>query len=150
MGNGESMPQMDLCCGVTPNGRHDKGDPTFMREKTSAIPTILDQFLEARRLGNVDAAASCCTEDVTMRGPMGEFAGLDIVKAKAFSKPSQPLGKTLMLLQYQPTLSNSVEAVFAREFEAQIGYAQVPLRQEVSSLAQGIECPMIDIRLSAA
>ena len=62
---------------------------------------------------------------------MGEFAGIDVVKAKAFTKPSQPLGKTLMLLQFQPHLSTASEAVYAREFEAQIGYAQVPLRQEV-------------------
>jgi hypothetical protein len=66
-----------------------------------------------------------------MRGPMGEFAGIESVSTKAFSKPSQPLGKMLMLLQYQPHLSSPAEAVFAREFEAQIGYAQVPLRQEV-------------------
>ena len=33
-------------------------------------------------------------------------------------------------LSYLPELSSSTEGVFAREFEAQIGYSNVPLRQE--------------------
>lgn len=120
----------DVCCGVGSQAKTATTDPAFLR-KTASVPKVLEDFLEARRVGNVDDAAACCTEDMTMRGPMGEFAGLEIVRAKAFSKPSQPLGKTLMLLQYQPNLSKGNEALYAREFEAQIGYAQVPLRQEV-------------------
>ena len=100
------------------------------------MPKVLEDFLSARQVGNVEGAAACCTEDMTMKGPMGEFSGLEIVMTKAFSKPSQPLGKTLMLLQYQPSLSTATEAVYAREFEAQIGYAQVPLRQEVRARAR--------------
>ena len=116
------------CCGITP--QKPVTNPNFARRGPIPVPPILEAFLEARRLGNVQAAVDCCSADITMRGPMGEFAGIDVVKTKAFSKPSQPLGKMLMQLQYQPHLSSVHEAVFAREFEAQIGYAQVPLRQE--------------------
>ena len=131
MGAAESgLTGRDLCCGIQPQGRSATQNPGFLRN-AAAVPKVLEDFLEARRVGNVDAAAVCCTEDMTMRGPMGEFAGLEVVRTKAFSKPSQPLGKTLMLLQYIPNLSTANEAVYAREFEAQIGYAQVPLRQEV-------------------
>ena len=130
----------DACCGVVGKGKSTTTDPGFM-QKAATVPKVLEDFLEARRVGNVEEAAECCTEDMTMRGPMGEFAGLEIVKAKAFSKPSQPLGKMLMLLQYQPHVSTATEAVYAREFEAQIGYAQVPLRQEVRVHARPIALP---------
>jgi len=118
------------CCTTAARGKSMTNEPFL--QKNAAVPKVLEDFLEARRVGNVEDAAMCCTEDMTMRGPMGEFNGIDNVKAKAFTKPSQPLGKTLMLLQYQPELSTATEAVYAREFEAQIGYAQVPLRQEFS------------------
>ena len=130
----------DVCCGVGSTAKSATTDPAFLK-KSAAVPKVLEDFLEARRVGNVDAAAACCTDDMTMRGPMGEFSGLDIVRSKAFSKPSQPLGKTLMLLQYVPHLSKPNEAVYAREFEAQIGYAQVPLRQEVRTRARSCAGP---------
>ena len=142
MGQTESTP-LTLCC-ASPRGG-GTNDPAFLH-KSAAVPPVLERFLEARRVGNVEEAALCCTEDMTMRGPMGEFAGIDVVRAKAFSKPSQPLGKMLMLLQYQPHLSTSTEAVYAREFEAQIGYAQVPLRQEVRA-ATSISAPTAQPRL---
>ena len=133
MGNSESsgVGGLDMCCGNRPGGLSTTKDPAFLRT-AAAVPKVLELFLEARRVGNVEGASVCCTEDMTMRGPMGEFAGLSVVRQKAFGKPSQPLGRTLMLLQYQPQLSSTLEAVYAREFEAMIGYAQVPLRQEVS------------------
>ena len=46
--------------------------------------------------------------------------------------PAQPLRATRM------QRSKPAEAVFAREFEAQIGYAQVPLRQEVRAPPHGV------------
>ena len=132
MGNSESsgVGGLDMCCGNRPGGPSATTDPAFLRT-AAAVPKVLEQFLEARRVGNIEGASACCTDDMTMRGPMGEFSGLVVVRTKAFGKPSQPLGRTLMLLQYQPQLSSAAEAVYAREFEAMIGYAQVPLRQEV-------------------
>ena len=103
MGQAESLVGRDVCCGVAGNAQSKTNDPSFLRGKSAAVPKVLSDFLEARRVGNVDGATICCTADMTMRGPMGEFTGLDVVKAKAFSKPSQPLGKTLMLLQHQPS-----------------------------------------------
>lgn len=129
MGNATSAE--GVCCGVRPANKTVTTDPAFLAPHTGNVPKVLDRFLEARRIGDVDGAAACCTDDMTMKGPMGEFAGLEIVRTKAFSKQSQPMGKILMLLQYQPQLSTPTEAVYAREYEAQIGYAQVPLRQEV-------------------
>ena len=137
MGNTESTLDPRGCCGIQPKNPVKGGG--FNAESAAvngnvtnlAVPKVLEDFLEARRSGDISGAVKCCTQDMTMRGPMGEFAGIESVSTKAFSKPSQPLGKMLMLLQYQPHLSSPAEAVFAREFEAQIGYAQVPLRQEV-------------------
>ena len=68
---------------------------------------------------------------------MGEFRGLEMVREKAFSKPSQPLGRVLMNVTYQPELSTLTAAVYAREFEAQIGEEQVPLRQEFTVVHAG-------------
>ena len=144
--NGSALVGRDVCCGVAAQSKSVTTDPGFLK-KSATVPKVLEDFLEARRVGDVDAAAVCCTEDMTMRGPMGEFAGLEIVKTKAFSKPSQPLGKMLMLLQYQASLSTATDAVYAREFEAQIGYAQVPLRQEVRAPARRrVHRPTRDVR----
>lgn len=101
------------------------------------IPQVLLDFLEAREIGNVEDAVACCTTAIMMKGPMGSFTGIQTVKSRAFAKPSQPLGKILMTLQYQPMLSSPEVAMYAREFEAHIGYSTVPLRQEFGVVNSG-------------
>ena len=94
------------------------------------IPRVLTAYIDARADGNADMAANCCSDGVIMRGPMGEFSGLESVKERAFSRKSQPISRELTKLEYQPQLSTPGAAVYAREFEATIGEKQVPLRQE--------------------
>lgn len=120
-----------FCCGLNNKPKHDiYTNPSFARPAVITPPSILETFLEARASGDVQSACDCCSDDITMRGPMGEFVGVEAVKTKAFGKPSQQAARILMPLQYQPHLSSETEALFAREFEAQIGYTLVPLRQE--------------------
>lgn len=45
--------------------------------------------------------------------------------------------QTLSKLAFIPELSSEEEAVYAREFEAQIGYHNVPLRQEFHIVNHG-------------
>jgi ketosteroid isomerase-like protein len=66
-----------------------------MLRQPVSVPAVLEDFLEARRVGDVEAAAACCTEGIIMRGPLGQFKGIDSVSEKAFTKPSQPLGRVL-------------------------------------------------------
>ena len=110
------------CCAPS---SHKVEQPNFTRGGAGAplpvpVPPILEAFLEARRLGDVQSACDCCSDDITLRGPMGEFVGIEAVKTKAFNKASQPPVKTLMPLLFQPHLSSPNESVFAREFEAQV------------------------------
>lgn len=99
----------------------------FDRER---IPTVLEDFLNARQQGNAAGAASFCSDDVVMKGPMGKFEGIDAVKEKAFTLAAHPPKKMFMLLQYQPQHSTPEAAAYAREFEVSIGTETVPLRQE--------------------
>ena len=122
----------DLCCGMSPSKSHDSG-VRFTRPSDVSPPPILVKFLEARAKGDLAASAAACTEDVVLRGPLGEFSGLDIVKDRVFTKPAQPSVKSIMALRHQPQMSSPSEIVFAREFEVQMGpdvKARVGLRQE--------------------
>jgi len=131
---------LDGCCGVTKTKNNEEPDVSTFRDAISTeyeVPQVLLDYLAAREEGDLNGAVACCSENVILRGPMGQFVGIDAVKAKAFNKPSQPLGRILNKLSYLPELSDSKEAVFAREFEAQIGYSNVPLRQEFHVVDHG-------------
>ena len=109
------------CC--APRARGPEGDPR-------QIPQVLQHFLQARAMGDAQTSANCCADNITMRGPMGEFSGLAAVKERAFGRRSEPITRELLPLQYEPHLSTPLRAVYAREFEATIGGRPVPLRQE--------------------
>ena len=141
MGNALPSAKESFCCAPrTKDGaitdRTSNGGYIGVRSNGD-VPPVLHEFLEARRVGDAAGAAACCSQDMVMRGPMGEFRGLTEVRDRAFSKPSQQLGKILLTLSYQPDLSTLTTAVYAREFEAQIGPEQVPLRQEFSVASPG-------------
>ena len=128
----DSMTGMLGCC-TAARPRNADGDRFGMgggfsdRER---VPEVLEQFLAVRQKGDAEAAASFCTDDVVMKGPMGKFEGLRAVKEKAFSLAAHPPKRVFMLMQYQPHKSTPVNAVYAREFEVNIGNDTVPLRQE--------------------
>ena len=109
------------------------------------VPPILEAFLDARRRGSAEEAAACCTDDVTMIGPMGEFAGLAKVKEKALGLPSLPPDNMLMLLQYIPEQSAAGKAVYAREYKVSLGQQLVPLRQEFTVVNAGTSDAKISV-----
>ena len=135
------------CCGPRGGGSRDKAERAFtptptgsdvFKVKDAEVPDVLKDFLVARAHGDAASAASCCSKDMTMAGPKGEFKGLDAVRERAFSKPSQPVEKVILPLQHLPDLSTTEYATYVREFEAQIGPDLVmPLRQEFQVTAPG-------------
>ena len=110
------------CCAPRLGG-HDKAD-------ARQVPQVLQHFLQARAMGDAQTSANCCADNITMRGPTGEFSGLAAVKERAFGRRSEPITRELTPLQHEPHLSTPQRAVYAREFEATIGGRPVPLRQE--------------------
>lgn len=101
------------CCGLAKS--EDERDVPILRRHGMAtsgyvdynVPPVLSEFLAARQEGDVERAVACCTDDMIMRGPMGQFVGIEAVKAKAFNKPSQPLGNVspfVLRCEYPPRL----------------------------------------------
>lgn len=113
-----------FCCAT--NRDPKAGMTSFERER---VPSALVEFLKARESGSAESAAAFCTDNVEMKGPKGSFAGLEEVKAKAFSLKSQAPTSYRMLLQYVPEGSTPVDALYAREFDLAIGSSVVPVRQ---------------------
>ena len=162
LGNGEPAQQptggdgffnVAGCCASPRSKKRDMTD--FLKSGDGSVrivPPVLDTFLDARRRWSADEAAACCTEDVSMKGPMGEFAGLAKVKEKALGLPSLPPDNMLMLLQYIPEQSTPGKAVYAREYKVSLGQQLVPLRQEFTVVGAGTSdakiCVIIFKRLS--
>lgn len=120
------MPEMN-CCSLRHVGPPLGGKAPLYH---TVPPPALLAFLKARSEGHAQAAADLCSPDVIMRGPMGEFRGIEAVRVRAFQKKSQTIKRELTPLQYIPEKSAPGEAVYAREFEAQIADRSVSLRQE--------------------
>ena len=76
------------------------------------VPQVLLDYLAARVDGDVNGAVACCSENIILRGPMGQFVGIDAVKAKAFNKPSQPLGRVRKPAALNPSLAFAAIILF--------------------------------------
>ena len=103
-----------FCCNQRRNVANIIGGGDDVQKK---IPPVLQCFLKARDEGDADLSASCCSQDIRMRGPMGEFSGLEAVKERAFGKKSQPVSRELMPLSCQPQMCGTASA-FANDLPA--------------------------------
>ena len=146
MGVNQSLFEEVACCG--PRGKGDEGlrlsddapaNHNFATQDVP-VPQVLLDFIAAREAGNVDKAAECCSADMAMVGPKGEFRGIEMVRERIFNKPSHPIGKVLQRIRYQSALSTSRTAVYAREFETQVGRkVSMALRQEFTVCDPGTD-----------